>query len=185
MHCSSYTSSEVDTVRNEPTELRQKVDRAEKAKRRLSFKLDQPAIPLAQGSMKTPAGKDKEYAEDEITKTVPRSQAAASLAEQGDSKPLSGDDEGSEEDEFDLTELSKPASIEDAIRTIQPKALPQDSVIPDRDMVLALIDLSELVKEWRLVGENQCISIEQAYEWMMEQKGDRNKKTTKPTSEPC
>jgi hypothetical protein len=114
--------------------------------------------------MKTPAGTDKDCAEDEITKTIPRSQAATGLAEHGNSEPLSEDDEGSEEDEFDLTELSKPTSIEDAVRTIQPKALPQDSVIPDRDMVLSLLDLSELVKEWRLVGENQCISIEQAYD---------------------
>ena len=83
----SYTSSEDDTARNETAELRQKVDRAEKIKRRLSFKLDQPAIP--QGSMKTPAGTDKDCAEDEITKTIPRSQAATGLAEQGDSEPLS------------------------------------------------------------------------------------------------
>ena len=153
----SCPSSEDDTARNETAALHQKFDRAEKAKRRLSFKLDQLAIP--QDSMKTPAGTDKDFAEDEITEAVPRSQAATGIAEHGDSEPLSDDDEWSEEDAFDLIELSKPASIEDAVRTIQPRALPQDSVILDRDMVLALIDLSELVKEWRLVGENQCISI--------------------------
>ena len=96
----SCTSSDDDTARNETAELRQKVDRAEKIKRRLSFKLDQPAIP--QGSMKTPAGTDKDCAEDEITKTTPRSQAATGLAERGDSEPQSEDDEGSEDDEFDL-----------------------------------------------------------------------------------
>ena len=82
--------------------------------------------------MKTPSRTDKDCAEDEISKTIPGSQAATGLAEQGDSEPQPEDDEGSEDDKFDLAELSKPASIEDAVRTIQPKALPQDSVIPDR-----------------------------------------------------
>ena len=110
---------------------------ARSAKKRLAFKVDDISL--------NPA-KPKAAADTVLENKVPRSRASARPAEQGRSNPTSEAED--DEDDLDLTALSKPASIEDAVRQIQPDALEHDSVIPARALVLALIDLPTLNNEW-------------------------------------
>ena len=83
------------------------------------------------------------------------------------------------EDEFDFNIFSGEASIEDAVRPVDKEAADGDSVVQPRDLIMGLVNMSKVNQAWREVGENNCISIEQSYKWMIAQEPENERSQLK------
>ena len=189
-------SSCADSDDEERQQLDQRLLEATATKKRLSFQTANTPARNNSAVKHTPAAAEgnqeesEQNAEDEIAKTVKRptkrreskskadfdydAAAEQQHADNNDEEQSRSDGE-SEEDEFDFNIFSTEASIEDAVRQVDKEAADGDSVVQPRDLIMGLINLSKINQAWRKVGENNCISIEQAYKWMIAQEPENER----------
>ena len=193
-------SSCADSDEEERQQLDQRLLEATATKKRLSFQTANTPARNNSADKHTPAAAEgnqeesEQSAEDKISKTVKKptkrreskskadfdydAAAEQQHADNNDEEQSRSDGE-SEEDEFDFNIFSTEASIEDAVRQVDKEAADGDSVVQPRDLIMGLINLSKINQAWREVGENNCISIEQAYKWMIAQEPENERSQLK------